>query len=80
LAASQSAGAAQETVRYQREDVERSGVVFVLQHVGNDTAYGVHVDVYGHMFPDSDDLTRAAVDAYLGILRTVCGLPGRWRS
>lgn len=24
------------------------------------------LDVYGHMFPDSDDRTRAAVDAYLG--------------
>ena len=26
----------------------------------------VTFDVYGHMFPDSDDRTRAAVDAYLG--------------
>ncbi len=26
----------------------------------------VALDVYGHMFPDSDDRTRAAVDAYLG--------------
>jgi hypothetical protein len=24
------------------------------------------LDVYGHMFPDSDDRTRAAVNAYLG--------------
>ena len=26
----------------------------------------VTLDVYGHLFPDSDDRTRAAVDAYLG--------------
>jgi len=26
----------------------------------------VTLDVYGHMFPDTDDRTRAAVDAYLG--------------
>lgn len=26
----------------------------------------VTLDVYGHMWPDSDDRTRAAVDAYLG--------------
>jgi len=26
----------------------------------------VTLDVYGHMVPDSDDRTRAAVDAYLG--------------
>ena len=26
----------------------------------------VTLDVYGHMFPDSDDRTRAVVDAYLG--------------
>jgi hypothetical protein len=53
-AAIQSADAAHETVGYQRADVERSRVVFVLEYVGSaahllsntgtDPAYGVHVD------------------------------------
>jgi hypothetical protein len=52
-----SADAAQEVVSYQRDDVERSRVVFVLEpsggdthmlsHQGTDIAYGVHVDAGG---------------------------------
>ena len=38
------------------------------------------LDTYGHLWPDSDDTTRAAVDAVLsartGNLRTICGLQG----
>jgi integrase len=33
------------------------------------------LDTYSHLWPDSDDRTRMAVDSVL--LRTLCGL-GRW--
>jgi integrase len=40
-------------------------VKVVQSRMGHASAM-VTLDVYGHMFPDSDDRTRAAVDAYLG--------------
>jgi hypothetical protein len=59
-----SADAAQEVVSYQRDEVERNRLVFVLrrttsddtyvlQNAGTDFAYGVHVDV-GDMIVDAD--------------------------
>ena len=33
------------------------------------------LDTYSsHLWPDSDDRTRGAIDAVLGLLRTLCGL------
>jgi len=35
---------------------------------------GTTLDTYGHLWPDRDESTRAAVDAYWPIVRTSCGL------
>ena len=39
------------------------------------------LDTYGHLWPDTDDSTRSAIDAVLtaraDYLRTPCGLKGR---
>jgi hypothetical protein len=75
-----SADAAQEAVSYQRDNVERSRVVFtlrptasndtyVLKNVGTDTAYGVHVDV-GDLLVEStatnfDEFPAGRAEEYL---------------